>query len=250
VKKLFTKGLIALLPMVVTIVVLYFALSFLWTHVGVPLGDAMKWAMVRVTGTPAETLEKESWFFRSGAPVAGLVIGVVVVFFVGALVATFFGKKLLHYFERVMQRTPVVGVIYPYAKQFTEFFSPGQNKVEFKNAVVIPFPHATVFSLGFITSEGLRHLNEAMGKSMVTVFVPHSPTPFTGVVCWVPREDVIPLPITVDEALRLVISCGVLTPAHQAVSLADFKAAAAREGKPLPLPAELQKVAPAEPKNG
>lgn len=244
-KKLFTKGLIALLPMVVTLVVLYFAFSFLWTHVGVPLGDAMKWAMVKATGTPAETLEKESWFFRSGAPVAGLVIGIVLVFLTGMIVATFLGKRAVRLVEALVRRTPVIGVVYPYAKQFTEFFSPGgAKKAEFKNAVAIPFPYAGVYSIGFVTADGMRFLNDATKKTLLTVFVPHSPTPFTGVVCYVPREEVLPLPITVDEALRIVISCGVLTPPHQAVTLSDFAAAAAREG------IDVQKVAPGAPKSG
>ncbi|MBI2932036.1 MAG: DUF502 domain-containing protein [Planctomycetes bacterium] len=234
-KGLFARGLIALLPMAVTILVIYFVISFLYTYVGMPLGDTMRWGLARITGQSPEELMRISWFYRSGAPFLGLLLGIVIVFFVGAAVATFFGKKLLQLFERLLARTPVIGVIYPYAKQFTEFFSPGK-KPEFKNAVAIPFPCYGVYSIGFITGEGLRHLNEAARKPMVTVFVPTAPTPFTGFVCWVPREDVVPLPITADEALRIIISCGVLTPAHQAVSLTDFAAAAAREGKTLPPP--------------
>ncbi len=245
-KKLFAKGLVALLPMVVTILVLWLVGSFLYNNIGVPLGDAMKWALVKMTGQPPAELERESWFFRSGAPIAGLVVGSVLVFLVGALVATFFGKKLMRLFERILERTPVIGVVYPYARQFAEFFSPGASKrAQFKNAVAIPFPHAGVYSVGFITGEGMRHLNEATQKSMVTVFMPHSPTPFTGVVCWVPREDIVPLPITVDEALRLIISCGVLLPQHQAVTLADFAAAATGHGLP-----EVQKVSTPPPAAG
>lgn len=250
-RSLFRRGLIALLPTVVTILLIYFVGGFLWDHIGMPLGEALKWTMQKVTGQSRDHLEDTSWFFRRGAPLAGLVLGIVLVFIAGAAVATFFGKKLLALIEAVLTRIPIVGVIYPHAKQFTQFFSRGggggEKRPEFKNAVAIPFPYANVYSIGFITGEGLRHLNEAMRRSMVTVFVPHSPTPFTGVVCWVPREEIIPLPITVDEALRLVISCGVLAPTHQSVSLVDFAAAAAKSGQPITLPPN---VAPAAPKNG
>jgi uncharacterized membrane protein len=234
-KKLFGKGLVALLPMMVTIIVVYLVIGFLYTNVGVPLGDAMKWVLVR-TGYSADRLDRESWAFRT----AGLVLAVLLIFLAGALVATFFGKRLLRLFERVIRHTPGIGVIYTYARQFTDFFSPSGGKPQFKNAVAVPFPCYGVYSIGFITGEGMRHLNEAVKKSMATVFVPTAPTPFTGFVCWMPREDLILLPISVDDALRIIISCGVLTPPHEAVSLADFAAAAAREGKTLPPPPDAK----------
>ena len=218
-KKLFSKGLGALLPMVLTIFLLYFVGKTIYETLGVPLGDVLKWAATTLTGQTEEALRTShpSWdrFFKL-APAVGFIIGIFIVFMVGALVATFFGKKIYKLLERKISRLPVIKVIYPYARQFTDFlFSSGEHKMEFKNAVAVPFPYSGVYSIAFVSSEGMRLLNDVTGKKMVCVFVPHSPTPFTGVVCYVPREEIIPLPITVDEAMRIVISCGVISPSHQ-----------------------------------
>jgi uncharacterized membrane protein len=70
--------------------------------------------------------------------------------------------------------------------------------------------------MGFLTGRGLRRLNEASGDTLVNIFIPSSPTPVTGYVIFVPAREVIPLPITVDEAIRIAITGGVVIPDHQA----------------------------------
>ena len=224
-KSLFKKGLLALLPAVLTIAVVYFVVTSLRDYIALPLGAAIRWFITYYDG-------REEPYFLTGegskgligwsyhyAPWIGLVVGVVLVFVIGALVATFFGKKIWKAVESLLIRLPVVNAVYPYAKQFTDFFSASEGRPQFKNAVALPFPAPGLWSIGFITSEGMRHVNEHLNKHLVCVFVPTAPTPFTGYVVLVPREDVIPLPITVDEALALIISCGVVTPAHQLPSV-------------------------------
>jgi uncharacterized membrane protein len=226
-RRLFAKGFAALLPMFLTIFVLYFVGKTIYDAVGVPLGEGMKWAAVTITDQTETQLRDSnpSWdrYFR-WAPVVGFVVGTIIIFVVGAVVATFFGKRIYQLFEKILSKVPVIKVVYPYAKQFTEFFFKGEQKMEFKAVVAIPFPTEGIYSIAFPTSEGLRHLNDATKKKMVCVFVPTSPTPFTGYVVYVPREMVIILPITVEEAMRIIISCGVVTPPHQAASLTDAPA--------------------------
>lgn len=252
-KKLFRKGLVALLPMVVTIFVVYYVATFLYDYVGTPLGNALRYFILSygphgekayLDGAQAETFL--GWVYRY-SPWFGLVAGLILTFVIGTLVATLFGKQLWRATERILQRLPVVGVIYPYAKQFTEFLSTREDRPDFKNAVAVPFPTQGVYSVGFVTGEGLRYLNDHLKKPMVTVFVPTSPTPFTGYVCWYAREDVLPLPITVDEAMRLLISCGVLMPGHQSAQLTDFAARAADIGRPLASPLPERTSPPASP---
>ena len=134
------------------------------------------------------------------------------------------GKKIYSIFEKLIAKLPVIKIIYPYAKQFTEFFFKGEQKMEFKAVVAIPFPTEGIYSIGFPTSDGLRHLNDATQKKMVCIFIPTSPTPFTGFTVYVPREQIIILPITVEEAMRIIISCGVVSPLHQSASLSEVPA--------------------------
>ncbi|MBI2899399.1 MAG: DUF502 domain-containing protein [Planctomycetes bacterium] len=236
-KKLFAKGFAALLPMFLTIFVLYFIISTLYNAVGKPMGEVIRWAADAIF-TPNHEEPFWKWFFTEAvSTVIGAVIGCVLVFLIGSVVATFFGKKLYEFFERLLSKLPVIRVVYPYAKQFTEFFFKGEQKMEFKAVVAIPFPTEGIYSIGFPTSEGLRHLNEATKKKMVCVFVPTSPTPFTGFTVYVPREQVIILPISVEEAMRIIISCGVVAPLHQSASLTEAPSMPVTH-EPVPAPLE------------
>lgn len=229
-KKLFARGLVALLPMIVTITVVWLVVTSINAYVAVPIGESLRWLILHYSDYDADWFSQGpgSGSFRGilyrFAPWIGIVVGFVLVFVIGALVATFFGKRIGQGFERVLSRLPLVNVVYPYAKQFTEFFSPHEKRVEFKNAVAIPFPSQGLYSIGFITSEGLRQLNDHFKKHLVCVFVPAAPTTVAGHLVFVPREEVIPLTISVDEAVRLIVSCGVLTPPHQTVSVTDIGA--------------------------
>ena len=209
--KFFSKGLIALLPIVVTILVLKFIIEFLYVYVAVPIGGALKWSL-EVGFVGGETLDPHIAY-----NLLGLALAIVLTLVFGFIVATFLGKKLFQLFEWIVKKVPVIRTIYPYAKQFIEFFVSGDRKVEFKHAVAVPFPTPGIYSIGFVTGDGLKALNEATGKHLPAVFVPTSPTPFTGYVLYVPREDIIPLPLSVEEAMRILISAGVLSPTHQTV---------------------------------
>src|SRR5688572_1687445 len=131
-KRFFFRGLFAVLPLALTAFVVWFVFGFLYGNIGVPLGEALKWAMGKFAGwTPAE--EEHAWFFRWGAPFLGFAVGIVVTLVAGFFLATFLGKKLWQFFERGLKKLPVIGTIYPYARQFTEFFlSEDEKKMEFK----------------------------------------------------------------------------------------------------------------------
>jgi uncharacterized membrane protein len=163
-----------------------------------------------------------AWLFQWGAPVLGFFAAIVLTLIAGFFVATFFGRKLYQWFEGLLKRVPLIGTIYPYARQFTDFFfGDEKKKKDFKTAVAVPFPTKGVYSIGFVTAEGMKALNQATQKHLVCVFVPAAPTPFSGFVLYVPREDLIPLPLSVDEAMRIIISAGVIHPNHQAVGPAS-----------------------------
>ena len=237
-KKFFTKGLIAILPLALTGSVLYLVLGFLYNNVGVPIGEALKWATIRGLQWQPDSAD-HGWFFRWDAPFLGFAVGIVLTFVVGFFIATFFGKKLFHWFELLLKRLPVVRTVYPYAKQFSDFFFSSEKKMDFQTAVAVPFPTPSSYSIGFVTGEGMKSLNETLKKHLVCVFIPAAPTPFSGFVLYVPREDVIPLPLTVEEAMRIIISAGVLHPGHQAVGAAVIPAGAAPH---RPMPEDLAKA--------
>src|SRR5687768_3908075 len=105
-KRFFLRGLFAVLPLALTAFVVWFVFGFLYGHIGVPLGEALKWAMSRFGGwSPAQ--DEHAWFFQWGAPFLGFAVGIVVTLVAGFLLATFLGKRLWQVFERGLKRLPV-----------------------------------------------------------------------------------------------------------------------------------------------
>jgi uncharacterized membrane protein len=109
---------------------------------------------------------------------------------------------------------PVVKQVYPYVKQVVDFLFSDDSPMEFNRVVALEYPRKGLWSVGFVTGDSLRTLRESSGKA-VSVFIPSSPTPFTGYTITVPVEELIEMPISVEEAIRFAISGGVLIPDHQ-----------------------------------
>jgi len=129
----------------------------------------------------------------------------------------FLGRRVVALFERLLERVPLIGAVYPYVKQITEFFFGEEKKVEFERVVAVPYPRDGVYSLGFLTGNCIKSLNEARGHELISVFIPSSPMPVTGYTMFVPATDIILMNLSVDEALRTIVSGGVLVPPHEQV---------------------------------
>jgi uncharacterized membrane protein len=142
---------------------------------------------------------------------SGFLVAVIFVYFLGFFFATYLGRGMWRLIEAAMKRIPVVRQIYPYVKQITDFVL-SEQKVEFRRVVAVQYPRRGIWSLGFVTGPGLRTVKEATALDLVTVFIPSSPTPVTGYVVLVRRQDIIDVPIGVDSALRFAVSGGVIMP--------------------------------------
>jgi uncharacterized membrane protein len=143
--------------------------------------------------------------------VAGFVIALVGVCFMGVVLASVAGKALWVIIESVLVKTPVLKSVYPHVKQMTDFLFSDQ-KVSFSRVVGVQYPRKGVWSVGMVTGTGLRRLGDAGGIEMLTVFMPASPTPFTGYIIMVPRDETIDLDMPIEQAVRFFVSGGVLSP--------------------------------------
>ena len=150
----------------------------------------------------------------------GFVIALVLVLFVGFVFKGYIGRQIWRSVERGVQRVPVLRVIYPYAKQVTEFFFSEKKKMQYDAAVAVQYPRKGLWSIGFVTGEAMQAVRDEAGD-VITIFVPSSPTPFTGYTITVPRSDTIELAISVDEALKFTVSGGVLVPDTQRSALLE-----------------------------
>ncbi len=152
-------------------------------------------------------------------PVFGLAVGLVLIFLLGCLMRGYVGRYLFARGEKLLFSFPFVRSIYPYAKKIVEFFLKEKSaKREFQSAVAVPYPSAGMYTLGFITSDGLQSLNDRTGDEFLSVFIPSSPTPMTGYVCLMRRDDIVPLSLTLDQTMGFIISGGVIVPPEELVS--------------------------------
>ncbi|HEX9810580.1 MAG TPA: DUF502 domain-containing protein [Burkholderiales bacterium] len=158
-------------------------------------------------------LRPETWFGQR-IPGLGVVFTVVVVLVSGMIVTNLLGRQLLHLGERLLNRIPLVRTIYTSAKKITEtIFSSGGKS--FRKVVMVEYPRREMWTLAFVTGDGVAEVEAHTGESMVNVFIPTTPNPTSGFVFMVPRKDVIELSMSTDDGLRLILSAGVVTPEYK-----------------------------------
>ena len=144
-------------------------------------------------------------------PGLGVLFILLVVLLTGILVANFIGRAFVGGWESLMHRVPVVRSIYSAAKNFAEIVFSDSGHA-FKNVLLIQYPRRGIYSLAFQTSSYLGEIQGHIGEDLVGCFVPTTPNPTSGFIILVPKKDVIELSMDVDEALKMIISLGVVVP--------------------------------------
>jgi uncharacterized membrane protein len=197
-KKYFVTGLLIWVPLVITIWVLNFIFS--------TMDDLM----------PAGVLNH--WHKLFGGvhiPGLGLVIAGVVVFVTGLLTANFIGSTLIRWWEALLARIPIVRGIYSSVKQVSDtVLSP--NGQAFRKAVLVQFPREGIYTIAFLTGTPGAGVAEHMPPDCVSVYVPTTPNPTGGYFIMLPKKDVVELSMSVDEALKHIVSMGVVSPSAAA----------------------------------
>jgi len=217
-KSYFLRGLAVLLPTILTIWIFVWAYKFIQENISVYINRGLVWLVVRVQGEGGIPESKLAEIFVEGAAgsVVGFLIGLVAVFLVGALLASVVGKAVWRLSESFIVNVPVLKRIYPYVKQVTDFvLTPQEQQKLFSRVVAVEYPREGMWSIGFVTGSGTRKVEENVEKEFLTIMVPTSPTPVTGYVILVPKEQTIALDMTIEEAFRFIISAGVVAPESQ-----------------------------------
>lgn len=143
--------------------------------------------------------------------VLGFLIGIILVYFTGFFLASFLGRTSWRAAESLVRRIPFVRAVYSNIKQVTDFLLE-ERSVEFSGVVAVEYPRKGIWSLGLTTGGPMKNVQRRVSGELVTVFIPSSPTPITGYVIQVPREDVFELNMTIDEGLKFTVSGGVIKP--------------------------------------
>jgi uncharacterized membrane protein len=206
IKRIFITGLIFLIPTLISIFIIILVFGFLDRNFAQPVGSLILTILYFITKL---SLINEYAYIL--APILGFAVFLIIALLTGYLTITLLGQRILRAIENYfLKKFPIINLIYPYAKQFTDIFTNKEKYRDFKFVVALEYPRKGLYCLGFITSDGIKEIKTASGRELLTVFIPSSPTPFTGYTLMVPKEEVVKLRMTVDEAIRFVVSGGIL----------------------------------------
>ena len=146
-----------------------------------------------------------------GVPGLGVILTVILLLITGVLTANFVGRSFLKGWESLLDRIPVARSIYSAAKNFAEIvFSDSGNA--FSKVLLVEYPREGIYSLTFQTASKIGEIEARTGEDVVACFVPTTPNPTSGFIIIVPKKDTIELDMEVDEAVKLIMSLGVVVP--------------------------------------
>ena len=157
-----------------------------------------------------ETIHPQALFGFS-IPGTGALLTLLMILLTGLLATNFIGQKLVVWWEKLLARIPVVNSVYNSVKQVSDtLFSPNGNA--FRKAVLVRYPHQESWTIAFLTGQPGGDVVNHLDGQYVSVYVPTTPNPTSGFFLMMPAKDVVELDMTVDEALKYIISMGVVAP--------------------------------------
>jgi uncharacterized membrane protein len=183
-------GIVVILPIAVTAWVLWSLFSFL---------DVLP---RKIPGQPF-----------AGIPGVGIVLFLSVIILVGIFATNLIGKRMISFGERIMARIPLANKIYTAVQQISTALL-GQKRSIFSRVVIVEYPRKGIYSLGFVTSEAEGEIQQKTDQHVVCVFIPTTPNPTSGLLIFVPRNELLYLDMTSEDGLKLVISAGIVTPPY------------------------------------
>src|SRR5262245_1579582 len=148
---------------------------------------------------------------------AALALAVVLIVLVGGLARNYFGKQMIQLVDHLLLQIPLLNKIYGAIKQVNEAFTSTQ-KSSFRQVVLVEFPRAGQYAIGFITGDTYAEIEAKTGQKLVGVFVPTTPNPTAGFLVLVPANAVIKLDMSVAEGVKFVVSLGAIAPEYTSLS--------------------------------
>ncbi|WP_300557406.1 DUF502 domain-containing protein [Limnohabitans sp. Rim8] len=200
-KQYFITGLLVWLPMGITVWVIMWLVGML---------DAIFLAVLHAADTLIPGIHANAEYLR-GVPGLGVAIVAVFIFATGVFVANMFGQWWLRKWHGMMNRIPVVRSIYTSVKQVADTLFSGSGHA-FSKALLVQYPRQGSWTVAFLTGTPGGEVATHMNQPMVSVYVPTTPNPTSGFFLMMPKADVVELDMTVDDALKYIISMGVMVP--------------------------------------
>ncbi|MBD3272220.1 MAG: DUF502 domain-containing protein [Elusimicrobia bacterium] len=193
-------GFLTILPIFLTVYIIYLISNFL-SRLSSPLLEPILRPHLAVTYS-------DFLIF-----ISGILMTIIIIWTIGLVVTNFFGKKIFLMFDRLFERIPFFKNIYISIRRLIEHLT--MTKMAFRKVVLLEYPRKGIYSIGFITSETMEQIQQVTPEHLINIFVPTTPNPTSGVLVMVPREEVIYLKMTTDEAFFFIMSGGIVTPGSE-----------------------------------
>lgn len=194
IKKYLLAGLVVWLPIIATVLILRFLIDL--------LDQTM--SLLPEAYNPEKVL-------GINIPGLGVILSIIVLFITGILATNLFGQKLVSMSEAILDRIPLVRSIYNATKQMIEAVV-STNSQAFRKVVLVEYPRKGLWSLAFQTGAAIKELGDKTNQEMLSIFIPTTPNPTSGFLMMVSKDEVIELEMSVDNALKFIISLGVMQP--------------------------------------
>ena len=178
----------------------------------IPIGITL-YLTVFIINVSSKLIPKEinpNHYLPYNIPGLEILIAVLLITIIGWLSLSFIGKRLFNLFESVLNKIPIIRTIYSAVEQLIETFT--KSKSDKKNVVLIEYPRKGVYAVGFATKENTGEIKNKAGKELINVFVPTTPNPTSGFLLMFPKDEVIYLDLSFEEASKFIVSAGSFNP--------------------------------------
>jgi uncharacterized membrane protein len=165
-------------------------------------------------------------------PGLGVILALVVLLVTGLLVANFLGRQVVALWEGILNRIPLVNSMYSGIKQLLETFLSHDSR-SFRKVVLVQYPSKGLWTLAFLAGDPVGEIQQKTSSEVLTIYVPTAPNPTSGYVIFVAKDEAVELDMSVEDAMRMIVSLGMVVPApNKADAAAKPNALAAPVPKP------------------
>jgi uncharacterized membrane protein len=166
--------------------------------------------IIKVSSTMLPKELNPNHYLPYNIPGVEIIISIILITFIGWLSLSFIGKKFLEIFNNILKKIPILRTIYSAFEQMLDMFTKSDKNN--KNVVLVEYPRKGSWAVGFATKENKSEISKKSKQNLVNVFVPTTPNPTSGFLLMFPKEEVIYLDMSFEEASRFIVSAGSAEP--------------------------------------
>ncbi len=204
-KRNFVAGLLIIFPLLITIVLFFYLISRVNRYI-----TPLIYRGLEIVGL---SLPFEGFWGALISFTLGLFSTLIIILLIGVIGSNILGRRIISAFDTLMLRIPLIKVIYGSVKQISGALAPQtKEELSFEKVALVEYPRKGLWVIGLITKESTLKTERGTGAGLMYVFLPTTPNPTSGMMVLVPKEDIKPLDMTVEEALKLIVSAGLVAP--------------------------------------